>query len=61
MKAQIHIHMDNAAFDQAPASELGRILRDLASNIEQTGAEEAVLRDSNGNAVGAFCIKETNL
>ena len=63
MKATIKIEMDNAAFDETPATEVARILRSLASDIERNPPHErgnvvnTVLRDINGNAVGNFEIK----
>lgn len=57
MTASITIKMDNAAFEQ-PATELGRILRELAEKIEQTDTDQENLRDINGNRVGYFQILE---
>jgi hypothetical protein len=56
MKAVIVINMENAAFDDAPASELARILRDTAKRIQENGDGEITLRDINGNTVGYFTI-----
>ena len=50
---KLFIETENAAFDETPASELARILRDLAKRIEQDGPESyTVLRDRNGNKAG---------
>lgn len=57
MTAKITVRMDNAAFGDTPASELARILRDLAKHIEN-GDTDRRLMDSNGNRVGAFEITE---
>lgn len=57
MTAKITITMDNAAFEDEPASELARILRDLAKHIE-AGDTERRLMDSNGNHVGTFKIQD---
>jgi hypothetical protein len=58
MTAKITVEMDNAAFeDNGPATELARILRDLAKHIE-AGDTERRLMDSNGNHVGNFSISE---
>lgn len=57
MKTTITVHMDNAAFADVPASELARILRNLATEIED-GCTEKPLRDFNGNRVGEFKISE---
>lgn len=58
MKATITIKMDNAAFDNGHASELGRILRKLAERIEEDGPNYAPCMDSNGNKVGEFNIQD---
>jgi len=54
----ITVRMDSAAFDDAPASELSRILRQLAADIEQDGPEFASLADRNGHVVGSFRIAQ---
>jgi len=54
MQALIEIQMDGTAFRQAPASELGRILRLLAQRIETEGPDTATLHDSDGKSVGSF-------
>lgn len=53
----IRIKDANAAFDENPAGEVARILRDLADRIETHGDEGRIaLRDINGNTVGeAYC------
>lgn len=56
MYAQIKIEMDNAAFEDQPATELGRILRELAAHIED-GGEGKFLMDLNGNKVGVFMLR----
>lgn len=57
MTAKIEIRMDNAAFEDRPATELGRILRDLADNVEAGDFPNQIsLRDLNGNRVGNFEI-----
>jgi len=56
MRAVIAIRMDSASFQDAPGSELCRILRLLARRIETEAPTSAVLRDSNGNEVGRFCL-----
>lgn len=43
----------NAAFDDQPATEIARILRDVAKRVED-GELSGNLRDVNGNGVGAF-------
>lgn len=58
MEATVKVEMDNAAFEDAPATELGRILRKLADEVENDGASFVRLMDSNGNKVGTFIINE---
>ena len=53
----IEIKDDNAAFEAAPAQEMARILRELATSFENDGGPDieyvtAILRDINGNTVG---------
>lgn len=57
MHAKITIQMDSAAFDDLPATELARILRDLAKHVE-AGDTDRRLMDTNGNTVGRFEIHE---
>lgn len=57
-KITITIETGNAAFDDAPATEVGRILRDLADRFEFNGVVPQHLRDINGNTVGTVLIKE---
>ena len=47
----------NAAFDDAPASEIAAILRRLADAIEETG-DLPNPRDTNGNRVGTSTIED---
>lgn len=58
MKAIITVHMDNDAFAEAPATELGRILRKLACDIENFGVSQLSLKDTNANVVGYFRLSE---
>jgi hypothetical protein len=52
---KIHMKTDNAAFeDEGKATEIARILRELAGRIESEGINYALLRDVNGNRVGHF-------
>ncbi len=59
-KAKFVIHTDNDAFANAPAHELGRILRKVAEDIEWHSLShvgDAVFAlDSNGNSVGKLEI-----
>lgn len=53
-KVEVHIECENAAFDECPADEVERLLKQAAT-IVQGGLSEAsgrVLRDLNGNSVG---------
>jgi len=57
MKANITINMDNAAFDDDPMHELGRILNCLVLNIKNgvfTLGDNTTLRNINGNCVGSM-------
>lgn len=56
MQAKIVVDMDNGAFEDAPGSELVRVLRNLADRIESEGPDYVGLFDSNGNKVGTFTI-----
>lgn len=61
---QLTIHTDNAAFEGTPASEIARILRHAADRIEADdwtgigpdGNPTLLLRDANGNRVGAAAL-----
>ena len=51
----IEIENSGSAFDDSPDSELGRILRKLADQIENGTAPE-VLHDLNGNKCGTVSM-----
>lgn len=52
---RLAVDTDNAAFEDGIASELGRILRGLASRLESGEADtDGPLKDSNGNTVGRW-------
>jgi len=53
----IIIETSGAAFDDAPASEIARILRAMANRIEETGLLP-VPRDLNGNKCGSVSFQE---
>lgn len=57
MKAQIIINMNTPAFHDEPASELGRILRDIMYGVELWGEVRTILKDRNGVEVGTFWIE----
>lgn len=52
----LSINMGNAAFDDAPITELARILRDLADRLESGDADYdgASILDVNGNTIGRY-------
>lgn len=53
----IRIQTGNAAFEDAPASEVARILRELADGFEHDGIPAQTLRDVNGNTCGTVTIE----
>lgn len=53
----LHIHTDNAAFEDDAGTEIARILREAATAIER-GTRQQRLHDLNGNTVGRFRFKE---
>jgi hypothetical protein len=57
MKATIEIQIDNAAFEECPASELVRILEETIKRIK-AGYDYVALMDINGNKVGEFKIEK---
>jgi hypothetical protein len=54
----IEIDISNDAFQESPGSEVARILRDLADQLDNQTVmpNSAKLRDVNGNAVGVFNV-----
>jgi hypothetical protein len=60
MNIIVKINCDNAAFENAEASESGRILRWLADRLEEneevTPGDHLNLFDSNGNKVGEYKV-----
>jgi len=53
------IHMDNAAFQFEDDHELVRILRALATDIEDDGLpHQGTILDANGNQVGSYLLTE---
>lgn len=59
-KFRLHLDCDNAAFEDAPGEEIARILREAADRIESGDLPGGFtnLRDMNGNAVGAYRLRE---
>lgn len=53
----ITIETGNAAFEDAPASEIARILRGLADKLESNGTPPERLRDANGNTCGIVKVE----
>jgi hypothetical protein len=55
---KIHFDMSNEAFDDFNgATECGRILRDLAERIEESGWFDYLpIRDINGNTIGELTM-----
>ena len=51
------IRMDNAAFDDEPATELARIVKLVATAIEQ-GHIAYTCYDINGNTVGHWAVED---
>jgi hypothetical protein len=57
-RVTITLETGNAAFEDAPATEIARILRAQADLIEAGMAtDETPLRDINGNRVGVCTIE----
>lgn len=52
---KMEVRLGNAAFDEAPMSELARILRIVADALE-AGTLGAPVHDFNGNQVGRFDV-----
>lgn len=62
MKAILQINMGNAAFGERPATELARILRNIANDVDdhclQHTGDAVFAIDTNGNSVGKLEIVE---
>lgn len=52
MTYELKIKSGNAAFEDDPAAEVARILREQAARIERGDDGKMILRDYNGNKVG---------
>lgn len=53
----LSIETENAAFEESPAAEIARILRDVAARLDRYGlpdAEGRPVNDANGNRVGRY-------
>ena len=53
MKFSIKFDTDNAAFDDAPVTEIRKILRKIGI-AAQYGITEGPCRDTNGNTIGRW-------
>lgn len=59
MKLTITLNLDNAAFEDGGADEVGRILASVASRIpDPLQAAALILHDANGNRCGEAAITE---
>lgn len=61
MNITITINTDNSAFEYDPQSEVGRILRKTAKQIEDNGllsSDDMPCIDFNGNKVGKITVTE---
>ena len=58
MKIRIEINCDNAAFEDDPATEVERILKNLTGKLRLPGMEDLPLMDINGNKVGTLTVEE---
>lgn len=60
MQLTIRISLDNAAFEDAPGVEVGRILAGVIEMLESEGlptaGEPKSLQDYNGNTVGTMTL-----
>lgn len=57
MTITITIKTGNAAFEPDPGTEVARILRDYADEVEGGWPAGGVLLDANGNVVGSVKVK----
>lgn len=60
MTLHIEINIDNASFCDEPGTEVARILRQYATNVDGDNAEGLIYHfiDSNGNGVGKAVVVE---
>ena len=54
----LQFETDNAAFENYPAAEAARILREVADKV-QDGTHEKAIIDINGNTIGGFRLSIT--
>ena len=55
---RLSVDTGNAAFDDDYRNEVARILRAAADAIDASASQSSILRDINGNAVGAWNFNE---
>lgn len=61
MRFKLEIECDNGAFRYRPASEIARLLRDVATRVSRDGEgalDVGKVRDTNGNTVGKFWTED---
>ena len=58
MQIKIIINCENEAFSDLPGMEVSRILRELCDEMLYGVPKDKILRDVNGNTVGAFIVEE---
>ncbi len=56
MEFKVTVDMQNAAFDDGPATELSRILKALSKAVQE-GADGGNVFDLNGNKVGSWEVR----
>lgn len=64
---EFRIDTGNSAFDSCPASEIARILRTLADDVEKSAPvslnrrEDGVIRDANDNRIGGWSFRAARI
>ena len=59
-RIKIDIETCGAAFDESPATEIARILRELADRFEHEGGPEGFIYDLNGNQTGWVVVQKAD-
>lgn len=54
MKFTLEMNVDNAAFAEDRAGEVGRCLQQVARNVARGTAPSQAIYDSNGNRIGEW-------
>lgn len=57
MRLTLEITGEGAAFDEAPATELARLLDGVARRIRY-GEDGGSIRDANGNTCGHWAVRD---